>query len=136
MNRYPHVLLILVLAASQIAASLHAVGHLSSHPQSDGHSQPVSLSASNGSAALLHHAHGHEHAHEHNTALAAPDLDQSVEPDCLLFHVYLNLCVIAAAQITSSIAPPVIGTTADRTPPALSIGPIRFQPIRAPPALS
>lgn len=144
-NRYLHIFLILVLATSQLAASLHAVEHLGvphDNSQSSAHSHDRSDNQTHADGVLFSHntAHDHSHSHPHSHPHPHPpsesETENSLEPDCLAYHVHLNLCAFAASTPSHFRVPPLAAKVPELAQPELLIGRVTHRSIRGPPALS
>lgn len=139
LSRLLNSVLILVMAACQLAASVHAVEHLVVHPQGEqfthGNSQQAHVHPHTD-----HHHFGAEglndHDHNHPHPPKVPDADHSLEPDCLLYHAHLNLCAIAASNPAHFLVPPHVTESLELALPSAPIERFTRRSIRGPPTLS
>ena len=138
-NRFLHVFLILLMTASQLASGLHAVGHVTVHPQEHhAHDGSEHHGIIVGFRHELAHERGQEHNHAHalGTTPDAPDTGHTIEPDCLAYHLYLSLCAIAASHSEALVPPHQAIRVVSPATPEPPIGRVTHHSIRGPPALS
>lgn len=127
-----HVLLIALLCFGQLAANIHAVGHLNT---SDGE-QPVRFTFIEGASishyAAFHAAFSDDDAHRHDVASD----EQYGEIDCTLYHIYLSQGSALSGSGQSVVAfLPHCADSRDVVVNLASIA-IRRPQIRAPPFFS
>lgn len=139
-KKYSHLLLVAVLCYSQMAASIHLVGHLHDYTLPDG-----AVSAPHHSAHSSHSDHaGHNHGQilvVHSFASGKPPVatdqpESLTDANCALYHALSSLNGLFFPAGATADAPVTVSEKESCHLNPASVFALENQPIRAPPTFS